>query len=107
MGSPWAGGPGRDPFADAPASGAWRPGNDPGHRRFVTLFGAEPLPLEFGGQLGPIEVAYETWGTPRANNAVLVCHALTGDSHLDGPAGPGHPSPGWWPGITAPGAGLD
>src|SRR5206468_8617597 len=39
--------------------------------------------------------------------AVLVEHALTGDSHVEGPAGPGHPTPGWWPGLVGPGAPLD
>ena len=41
-----------------------------------------------GGELGPITVAYETWGELAADaaNAVLVLHALTGDSHAAGPA---------------------
>lgn len=54
-------------------------------------------------------MAYETWGerAPGDANAVLVCHALTGDSHLSGPAGPGHASAGWWDGIVAAGAALD
>lgn len=99
--------PGGDPFVDLPATGAWQRGDNPGRRRFVTLFNDEALALELGGEIGPVEVAYETWGIPRPGNAVLVCHALTGDSHLDGPAGPGHRSPGWWPGITGPGSALD
>ena len=54
-------------------------------------------------------VAYETWGTlaPDASNAVLVLHALTGDSHAAGPAGPGHGDVGWWDGIIGPGAPID
>jgi homoserine O-acetyltransferase len=54
-------------------------------------------------------VAYETWGTlaPGGGNAVLVEHALTGDSHVTGPAGPGHPTPGWWAPLVGPGAPLD
>ena len=38
---------------------------------------------------------------------MLVEHALTGDSHVVGDSGPGHPSPGWWPGLIGPGAPLD
>jgi homoserine O-acetyltransferase len=58
--------------------------------------------------VGPV-VAYETWGTltPARDNAVLVCHALTGDSHAYGDLGPGHPTPGWWNGFVGPGAPLD
>lgn len=92
-----------------PASGAWRPGDHPGDRRFVTLFEDEPLRLELGGTLSPIEVAYETWGQPNASgsNAVLVAHALTGDSHAAGPPGPGHRHQGWWDGVVGPGKGID
>ncbi len=75
-----------------PATGAWRPGDPPGHRQFVTLFAEAdgPLRLELGGTLSPVVVAYETWGADRArSNAVLVAHALTGDSHAAGPPGPG------------------
>ncbi|HEY8588905.1 MAG TPA: homoserine O-acetyltransferase, partial [Naasia sp.] len=53
--------------------------------------------------------AYETFGAlaPDGSNAVLVLHALTGDAHLTGPAGPGQPTGGWWPGIVGPGLALD
>ena len=53
---------------------------------------SRPHVLEAGGRLEHVTVAYETWGTlaPDASNAVLVLHALTGDSHAAGPAGPGH-----------------
>ena len=84
----------------------WRPGDPVGDRRFVEV-GA--LHLERGGVLPEVTVAYETWGTlsPTGDNAVLVEHALTGDSHVVGDAGSGHPSPGWWPGLIGPGAPLD
>lgn len=90
-----------------PASAAWRPGDDPGDRQFVTL--PRPLALEAGGELPSVTVAYETWGepSPDAGNAVLVLHALTGDSHAAGPAGPAHHQPGWWDRMIGPGAPLD
>lgn len=55
------------------------------------------------------ELAYETWGQLNSDrsNAVLVEHALTGDSHAAGAAAPGHPSDGWWDGLIGPGRGLD
>jgi homoserine O-acetyltransferase len=90
----------------AATTGAWRPGDDPGRRQFAA-FG--PLDLETGGALPAVEVAYETWGTlnEARDTAVLVEHALTGDSHVSGPAGPGHPTPGWWDGLIGPGRPLD
>src|SRR6202042_2600568 len=90
-----------------PATGAWRRGDDPGQRQFVTL--TDELKLEAGGSLPSATVAYDTWGelAPDASNAVLVLHALTGDSHAAGPAGPGHPQPGWWDGLIGPGKAID
>ncbi|MFP5023014.1 homoserine O-acetyltransferase MetX [Pseudonocardia phyllosphaerae] len=90
-----------------PASGAWREGDDPGARRFLDLPG--PLKLEAGGELPEARLAYETWGelAPDGSNAVLVLHALTGDAHVEGPAGPGQPTAGWWPGLIGPGLPLD
>ncbi|MFF0445404.1 homoserine O-acetyltransferase [Streptomyces sp. NPDC004609] len=90
-----------------PATGAWREGDPPGRRRWHAL--REPLPLEAGGELPGVRLAYETWGrlAPDRSNAVLVLHALTGDSHVRGPAGPGHPQPGWWDGLVGPGLALD
>lgn len=59
-----------------------------------------------------MQVAYETWGTPRrvggrVVNAVLVLHALTGDAHAAGPSGPDQPTPGWWDALIGPGRALD
>lgn len=94
-----------DPSA-LPASGAWRPGDDPGRRRFLDV---GPLALEAGGHLPAVTLAYETWGelNPAGDNAVLVLHALTGDSHVTGDAGPGHRTPGWWSEIVGPGRAID
>lgn len=88
------------------AGGAWEDDESPGHRRFLHV-GA--LDLETGGHLPDVVVAYETWGRLDAtgSNAVLIEHALTGDSHVIGPKGPGHPSEGWWEGLIGPGRALD
>ncbi|TJZ99484.1 homoserine O-acetyltransferase MetX [Actinacidiphila oryziradicis] len=90
-----------------PASGAWQEGDPPGRRQWHVR--EKPLSLEAGGELPGVRLAYETWGrlTPDRSNAVLVLHALTGDSHVTGPAGPGHPTPGWWEGLIGPGRALD
>jgi len=91
--------------------GVWRAGDPPDGRRFAAVFGegTEGFALEGGGWLPEVTVAYETWGEPDAErgNAVLVSHALTGDSHAAGSVGPGHPTPGWWDGLIGPGAPLD
>jgi homoserine O-acetyltransferase len=86
--------------------GAWREGDPVGERRFVSI---GEVPLERGGAIPAVRVAYESWGTlnAAADNAVLVEHALTGDSHVVGPAGDAHPSPGWWDGLIGPGRPLD
>lgn len=85
---------------------AWREGDPLGHRRLLDV---GPLDLEAGAHLPQVHVAYETWGTlaPDGSNAVLVEHALTGDSHVVGEAGPGHPTAGWWPTLVGPGRPID
>ncbi|WP_190174190.1 homoserine O-acetyltransferase MetX [Streptomyces mirabilis] len=90
-----------------PASGAWREGDPPGRRQWHTR--EKPLALEAGGELPGVRLAFETWGrlAPDRSNAVLVLHALTGDSHAAGPAGPGHPTPGWWDALIGAGQALD
>ena len=75
----------------------------------VRLFTVEdPLQLEQGGTLGPVDVAYETYGTlsGSADNAVFVCHALTGDAHAAG-WHDGDARPGWWDNLIGPGKPLD
>jgi homoserine O-acetyltransferase len=58
-----------------------------------------PLDCEAGGHLSEVSVAYETWGrlSPERDNAVLVCHALSGDSHAIG----------WWSRLIGPGKAID
>ncbi|OLT46907.1 homoserine O-acetyltransferase [Cellulosimicrobium sp. CUA-896] len=92
--------------AAAPATGAWRDGDDVGNRRFADV---GTFDLEAGGRLADVRVSYETWGTLAADgsNAVLVLHALTGDSHVTGPSGPGHTTAGWWQQLVGPGAPID
>ena len=70
---------------------------------------SRPFRLEGGGLLGAVDVAFETWGAldDDASNAVLVCHALTGDAHVAGRAGPGQPTPGWWDALVGPELALD
>ena len=77
-----------------------------GLARHVILPG--PLRLDGGALLSPVEIAYETYGTLNADasNAVLICHALTGDQHVASP----HPvtgKPGWWTRMVGPGKPVD
>ncbi|QNQ09003.1 homoserine O-acetyltransferase MetX [Sphingomonas alpina] len=77
-----------------------------GLARTITLPG--PLRLDGGGLLSPVDIAYETYGTLNAegSNAVLVCHALTGDQHVASD----HPitgKPGWWARMVGPGKPVD
>ncbi|MEO1235323.1 MAG: homoserine O-acetyltransferase [Planctomycetota bacterium] len=65
-----------------------------------------PLPLSLGGQLDRVTCAYETWGEldTEASNAVLICHALSGDSHAA--KHDQSDKPGWWDGLIGPGDGY-
>lgn len=92
--------------AAVPATGAWRAGDDPGERRFQRL---TKFTTEHGDEIPRPVIAYETWGELAADrgNAVLVLHALTGDSHVIGAAGPGHATAGWWDGVVGPGLAID
>ena len=76
----------------------------PGHRLVVT----EPLVLDSGARLGPYTIAYQTYGKLNAarTNAILICHALSGDQYVADP----HPvtgKPGWWSTLVGPGKVLD
>lgn len=66
--------------------------------------------LTSGRRLGHIEIAYETFGSldAEAANAVLVCHALSGDSHVcDGPDRSGRQRQGWWGDVVGAGKAID
>ena len=64
------------------------------------------LTTESGAVIDDVCIAVQRWGqlSPARDNVVVVLHALTGDSHITGPAGPGHPTSGWWDGVAGPGA---
>lgn len=73
---------------------------------------AEPpneLELECGRKLGPITLAYETYGEMNSDksNCILVLHALTGDAHAAGYNHPDDPKPGWWDDMIGPGKAFD
>jgi homoserine O-acetyltransferase/O-succinyltransferase len=68
-----------------------------------------PLTLENGAVIDDVSIAVQRWGelSPTRDNVVMVLHALTGDSHITGPAGPDHPTGGWWDGVAGPGGPID
>jgi homoserine O-acetyltransferase/O-succinyltransferase len=75
----------------------------------VARFGPDkPLKLDAGVELSPFQIAYKTYGTLNADrsNAVMICHALTGDQHVASV----HPvtgKPGWWESLVGPGRPID
>lgn len=74
----------------------------------TTLELAAPLPLDCGTPLAGARIAYETYGSLNAarDNAVLICHATTGDQYVASP----HPitgKPGWWDRTVGPGKPID
>jgi len=87
----------------------------------VELFSEQdPLLMELGRHLALVDVTYETYGTLNAEgtNAILICHALTGNAHAAGLAPPAQRSspsqtgassaqPGWWDGVIGPGKAFD
>lgn len=69
----------------------------------------EPMRLESGAVLGPVTVAYETYGRLNAerSNAILIVHALSGSAHAAGYHGPDDQKPGWWDECIGPGKAFD
>lgn len=77
--------------------------------QFAELFGPHELELACGAKFGPVSVAYETYGelTPERDNAIFVCHALSGEAHVAGWHSTTDRKPGWWDELVGPGKGLD
>jgi len=69
----------------------------------------KPLKLDCGRNLCPIDVAYETYGelSEAGDNAVLICHALSGDAHAAGYNSAEDRKAGWWDVMVGPGKGID
>lgn len=90
----------------APATGAWRDGDPVGFRQFANL---GPLALESGATLPHVRMAFETWGelSESRDNAILIFHALTGDSHVAQHPGGSPQNEGWWDDVVGPGKAVD
>ncbi|HLL78244.1 MAG TPA: homoserine O-acetyltransferase [Ktedonobacteraceae bacterium] len=75
----------------------------------LKTFTFDALPLRLGGQLGPVTLAYETWGTlnEAGDNAVLITHALTGNTHAHDAEQPDDTKIAWWNPLIGPGRFFD
>ncbi|WP_428389622.1 homoserine O-acetyltransferase MetX [Mucisphaera sp.] len=75
------------------------------HAQYLTL--EKPIALERGGELPSVTVCYETWGSPASDgsNAVLICHAISGDAHAASHSK--DDQPGWWDDLIGPGKAVD
>jgi homoserine O-acetyltransferase len=69
----------------------------------------QPLTLKSGEVLPAYDLVYETYGTLNADksNAVLICHALSGNHHVAGKYSENDKYPGWWDNLVGPGRPLD
>ena len=76
---------------------------------YTFAYPPEEMVLESGEKLGPITLAYETYGQPNADrsNAILILHALSGDAHVAGYNTPEDRKPGWWDEAVGPGKMFD
>src|SRR5262249_56444771 len=82
---------------------------DQPHESLIAHFGVDsPLKLDAGVELAPFQIAYKTYGTLNSarSNAVLICHALTGDQHVAS-VHPVTKKPGWWETMVGPGRPID
>ncbi|HMS74939.1 homoserine O-acetyltransferase [Gordonia sp. (in: high G+C Gram-positive bacteria)] len=93
------------PVAETTGDLDWE--NTPDGELMYTSVG--PLTLDNGERLDDVTLAFQRWGTlsPARDNVVLTLHALTGDSHVTGPADENHPDAGWWDGLIGPGCAVD
>lgn len=75
----------------------------------LTRVSVGSIALDNGDVIDDVTIAFQRWGrlSPARDNVVITLHALTGDSHVIGPPGPGHPLPGWWDGLIGPGCAVD
>lgn len=78
-------------------------------KSFTFAEAPDQMILESGAKLSPVTIAYETYGelNDDKSNAVLICHALSGDSHAAGYYSENDPKPGWWDIMVGPGKGID
>ncbi len=90
-------------------SGQGRPSGPILHTNKLRTYTFDSLPLQCGGSLSPITLAYETWGRLNAEgtNAILITHALTGNSHAHDVERPGDPKAAWWNPLIGPGRTFD
>jgi homoserine O-acetyltransferase len=102
----------RDAGPEGPDSVGWI------SAKSIRLVSADaPMELELGGEIGPVDVEYETYGTlsPRKDNVVFIAHALSGDAHVAGwdrdtdknGRAWRRRKPGWWDAIVGPGKAID
>ena len=78
-------------------------------KTFRLIEPSNPLKLQSGKSIAPVDVAYETYGQLNAagDNAILICHALSGNAHVAGVNSPNDKKPGWWDIMVGPGKGID
>lgn len=98
--------------ASANAAAPWEAPDNAGlvwQQYYTFAENGDDLILESGKTLGPITLAYETYGALNADksNAVLVLHALSGDAHAAGYTTPEDRKPGWWDAMIGPGKAFD
>ena len=92
-----------DSNSSRPVNQVRRDGLAVSQRQFISV---GPLALESGIVIPDVIVAYESYGTFAGDNAVLIEHALTGDSHVSG-LGAESDQPGWWDELVGPGKSVD